>query len=157
MAIFPDEILKTREFEWWQSLARRVFEQMGKLQHFTDFEAYFEALYDHFLHPELWQVFPDVLPVLTACGQAQIPVSVISNFDSRLPVILDKLGLSQHFDGVFVSSQCQTAKPDRAIFQQALTHHQVEPTAAWHVGDSLRADYLGAQGAGLSPFLIQRS
>ncbi len=81
---------------------------------------------------------------------------MISNFDSRLLKILDQLSLNAYFDKIFVSSQCQTAKPDRQIFQQALDSHKIPPDQAWHIGDSHREDYLGAQAVGIQAFLIER-
>ena len=148
--------LTQKEFDWWKSLAQNVFAEIDQLSYFQDFNVYFDELYRHFLTPDPWLVYPDVFPLLTACQTARIPLTVISNFDSRLLKILDQLSLNAYFDKIFVSSQCQTAKPDRQIFQQALDSHQIPPDQAWHIGDSHREDYLGAQAVGIQAFLIER-
>jgi putative hydrolase of the HAD superfamily len=148
--------LAQKEFDWWQDLARNVFKNLKVLTHFKDFKAYFHDLYDHFMTADPWLIYPDVLPLLDACQTAQISISLISNFDSRLLEILDQLSLNSYFEKVFISSQCTAAKPDRQIFQQALDHHQISPEQAWHIGDSHREDYLGAQAIGIQAFLIER-
>jgi putative hydrolase of the HAD superfamily len=152
----PLSELPQKEFDWWKKLAQRVFEQIEQLDDFSDFDPYFKELYDYFLTPDPWFIYPDVLPLLNACQTAQIPLMVISNFDSRLLQILDQLNLTSYFVKIFISSQCSTAKPDRPIFQQALAHHQVSPEQVWHIGDSHKEDYVGAQAIGLNAFLIER-
>ncbi|MFM1842182.1 MAG: hypothetical protein RLZZ490_918 [Cyanobacteriota bacterium] len=152
----PATELAQKEFDWWHNLAQTVFAKLEVLSYFQDFDTYFKDLYHYFLTPDPWWIYPDVLPLLAACRTAQIPISVISNFDSRLLEILNLLNLTPYFQQVFISSQCLTAKPDRQIFQQALDHHQISPDHAWHIGDSHREDYLGAQGVGMTAFLIER-
>ncbi len=39
---------------------------------------------------------------------------------------------------------------------QALAHHGLRPDEALHIGDSYEADVVGAQGAGLTPVLVDR-
>jgi putative hydrolase of the HAD superfamily len=148
--------LASKEYDWWKTLAQAVFAHSDRLSCFPDFDAYFNELYHYFATPDPWQIYPDVMPFLTACQTPPLSVSVISNFDSRLLAILDQLGLTPYFDRIFISSQCLTAKPDRQIFQQALNHHQITPAQAWHIGDSHQEDYLGAQDVGIQAVLIKR-
>jgi putative hydrolase of the HAD superfamily len=148
--------LAQKEFDWWQNLAKSVFATLGVLMDFQDFNAYFTDLYGHFMTPDPWWIYPDVFPLLDTCQTRHMPLSVISNFDSRLLKILELLDLAPYFQQIFLSSRCPTAKPDRHIFQHALEHYQIAPEQAWHIGDSQREDYLGAQAVGMQAFLLKR-
>ena len=60
-------------------------------------------------------------------------------------------GLEKYFDGVFVSSKVGASKPSRKIFEAALKSLGVENRAkVLMIGDSLKADILGAKNAGLA-------
>jgi len=83
-------------------------------------------------------------------------LGIISNFDSRLFVVLRGLGIAEYFQTVTISSLAHAAKPSGRIFTQALEKHAVEPEDAVHVGDSLDEDVKGAQQAGLTGILVER-
>src|SRR5690242_12870115 len=55
------------------------------------------------------------------------------------------------------SSDLGFQKPNSGIFKVALERMQVEPAKAWHVGDSYRADVVGARRVGINGVLIDRS
>lgn len=146
---------KLREMErgWWQNLVRAVFADCGAFPHFEEF---FDDMFEQFRGKELWQVFDDVAPTLAELKRHGIRLGVISNFDSRLDDVLRACELAQFFDSVHISTRVGAAKPDPAIFQAALAHHQIEASQAWHVGDSAREDFEGAEAAGLRGILLDR-
>ena len=130
-----------------------VFSSLGP---FAAFDDYFDELYGFFAQPQAWRLYPDTQPALAALHTRGIRLGVISNFDSRLFGLLDGLGIAQFFDPVVISTRAGAAKPEAAIFNQALVHHGLAPEHAVHVGDSYEMDVLGAQTAGLRPVLIDR-
>ena len=75
--------------------------------------------------------------------------AIVSNFDRRLPNILQGLGLAQLFDAVVLCSDVGAAKPDAAIFHRALERLQVSPSRAVVVGDDEDLDIAAAHAAGL--------
>jgi putative hydrolase of the HAD superfamily len=81
---------------------------------------------------------------------------VLSNFDSRLYLVLQALDLAQFFTSVTISWEVGAAKPDPQIFAAGLDKHDCPAEAAWHIGDSLKEDYQGAKTAGLRAILIER-
>jgi putative hydrolase of the HAD superfamily len=119
-------------------------------------EGVFRALGEAFAAREAWFVFPDVLPALRALAKAGIRRAVISNWVWGAPQLLHDLELASHFEALVISARVGRQKPDRAIFRHALELTGVAPERAWHVGDSYRADVLGARSAGLTPILIDR-
>ncbi|HVO95610.1 MAG TPA: HAD-IA family hydrolase [Terriglobales bacterium] len=147
------EGLAALERNWWKQLVATVFQPWGKFKSFDD---YFDELFAYFATPEAWALYPEVGETLTALKERGRILDVISNFDSRLPRILDGLGVGGSFEYIFTSSQVGYAKPDREIFDAALTQHGLKPADALHVGDSELNDLQGATRAGLKGVLIDR-
>lgn len=115
-----------------------------------------EALFEQFADPALWQLYPEVPGCLRRWRQRGLRLAVVSNFDSRLPVLLEALGLAEHLETVVVSSAAGAAKPDPAPYRLALEALALPPMAAWHVGDSLEDD-AGARAAGIRCLLVKRA
>nr|WP_210404664.1 HAD-IA family hydrolase [Chroococcidiopsis sp. TS-821] len=151
----PDEIASC-EFHWWKAVAQQTFQQVGVLNQFADFSAFFAELYQYFATAEPWYVYPDVFPALEQWQQRGIELGVISNFDSRLYLVLAELGLEKFFTSITISTEAGAAKPAKEIFATALAKHQCNPELAWHIGDSWTEDYHGATAAGLRAFVIDR-
>lgn len=141
------------EKQWWYDVVQNVFSRLGP---FPEFHAYFDELFSFFAQAEAWQLYPETVETLQTLKAQSVIVGVISNFDSRLFGLLDGLGIAQFFDSVVISTQVGAAKPEVAIFTQALAHHALAPEQALHVGDSYEMDIVGAQTVGLTPVLIDR-
>ena len=62
---------------------------------------------------------------------------------------LASLGLTDFFDGVFVSDEIGFAKPDARFFAYVLQHIQAEKQDCVIIGDSLTSDIKGANNAGI--------
>lgn len=142
------------EKAWWHDVVRQVFAPLGP---FPGFEAYFHTLYDFFAEPQAWQLYPEARQTLAALHARGYRLGVISNFDARLFGVLDGLDIGHFFDPIVASTRAGAAKPEPAIFQKALTKCALRPQEALHIGDSYELDIVGAQNAGLSPVLIERS
>ena len=157
--IFPGtelEKIPECEFEWWQLIALRTFQQVGVLHQFSDFSAFFAELYTHFATAEPWFVYPDVRSPLEHWRHLGIELGVLSNFDSRLYLVLQALDLAQFFTSVTISTEVGAAKPAPQIFAAALNKHDCPAKAAWHIGDSFKEDYQGAKAAGLRAIWLKR-
>ena len=97
-----------------------------------------------------------MLPTFTELRRRGFRLGVISNFDERLPRLLDALGLAAHLDAAVHSSAVGVEKPHPAIFEQLLHDLELPPAAVVHVGDSRRDDVEGAQAIGLHGLLLDR-
>jgi len=149
----PEAKLRELEKDWWRHLVRDVFAGVGT---FPCFDQFFDEIFERFRRSEFWRVYDDVEPALAELKRRGLKLGVISNFDSRLYDVLRACKLNRFFDSVHISTWAGAAKPDLAIFQAALGHYRINPSQAWHVGDSLREDVEGALAAGLKAFLIDR-
>ncbi|PSB04210.1 HAD-IA family hydrolase [Merismopedia glauca] len=158
--VFPginSQEIPEQEFNWWLTIAQRVFQQAGVFDKFIDFRDFFEELYIYFASDEPWIVYPEVKTTLHNWQQQGVQLGIISNFDSRLYFVLPALGLDKYFQSVTISSQAGAAKPSQEIFLQALKKHNCQPQEACHIGDSRKEDFEGATAVGLKGVLIQRS
>lgn len=138
---------------WWGAFVRHVLE---RLNHPAPWEPLLDELYDAFSRPEIWKTYPDTVPTLDELARMGTPMAVISNWDRRLPHILDGLGLTPFFDTVTVSSLEGIEKPSPEIFHRTLARLGMTPERVLHVGDSPHDDYQGAAAAGLTPRLLDR-
>jgi putative hydrolase of the HAD superfamily len=166
--VFPDVLLAEShlpwriddipqlEYQWWKAINQQTFTTAGVWEQFSDFDAFFDRLYQYFTTSAAWEIYPDVLMALTQWQQAGIPLGVLSNFDSRLYAVLKVLDLEQYFSTVTISTEVGAAKPQPAIFTAALNKHQSNPADAWHIGDSHGDDYLGASAVGIVAIWIDR-
>lgn len=142
---------------WWRRFGERVAEHLGVAppSRFATAE-----LYDRFARPDAWEVYPDALPTLEALRARGVRIAVISNWDERLPDLLDGLGLAGRLDAVVRSSDVGYEKPDPRIFFAALERLGEEVAAdsgrAVHVGDRLKEDVEGAANVGMRAILLDR-
>lgn len=109
-----------------------------------------------FASPAAWEVFEDVIPALVGLRAAGVRLAVVSNWDGRLPVLLDRLGLAPYFDALAVSHLERCEKPHPALFHRALERLGVAARDAMHIGDVPELDFAGAKLAGCAARLIDR-
>ena len=115
-----------------------------------------EPLREAFQSPASWTVFHDVVPALAALRDAGARLGVVSNWDSRLPVLLDTLGLDCWFETVVVSHLEGVEKPRPEIFMRALERLGACAEETLHVGDVPELDAAGAEAAGIACVLVDR-
>ncbi len=103
-----------------------------------------------------WSVFDDVPPALAALRDAGARMAVVSNWDSALPALLERLGLARWFDAIVVSHLEGIEKPDPELFLRAVRRLGGRPDQAIHVGDVPDLDGRGATAAGLASLIVDR-
>lgn len=137
---------------FWSRYAERLCEYLELAP--SPFAA--AELYDRFGHADAWEVFADVESTLEALRGRGLRLAVLSNWDERLPDLLDRLGLARHFDAIVYSADCGVEKPHPAIFRNCLERLGVEAAEAIHVGDSELEDVEGARAVGMAALRIDR-
>lgn len=149
----PFEASEEASFERIKQFDAAVLAQLG---HPDLPDEVFRAIEAAFMLRSAWHVFPDVLPAVEALRAARIRLAVISNWLWGGPELLHDLELARHFESLVISARVGYNKPHPGIFEHALRIMAVQPADAMHVGDSYRADVVGARGAGIRPVLIDR-
>lgn len=115
-----------------------------------------QALTDALIASLQFALFDDAREALQAAWQHGLRVVVVSNWDSSLAQVLERVGLADVIDGVVSSAAVGAAKPDPAIFEAALAVARVAAGEALHVGDSLEHDIAGARAAGIAAVWLNR-
>ena len=145
-----------QEFNWWKKIAIATFKEAKAIDDFTDFDAFFKEIYVYFATEKPWFIYPEVIDVLENWQQKQIPLGIISNFDTRIYKLLKLLNLENYFSSITISSEVGAAKPEPKIFTTALAKHSCQPEQAWYIGDSFIEDYQGAKQIGMQAFWLKR-
>ena len=140
---------------WWRELVGHVFDQVAPSVNELDRDNFFEVAYEHFAEPGVWELYPEVPGVLEELAP-RFRLAVISNFDGRLRLILQHLGISKFFSQVFISSELGADKPDPEIFRRALNLIDLNANEVLHVGDDPERDWKAAKAAGLLVFRLDR-
>ncbi|MCX7723401.1 MAG: HAD-IA family hydrolase [Verrucomicrobiae bacterium] len=147
-----------RKFEYtrqdWAEIVDKTFDGLTPE---PPSRTFFDELWARFDHPDAWQIYEDVLPTINALASHGLKLAIISNWDERLRPLLDRLGLSRHFDQIIISIEVGAHKPDRKIFELAAARLELAPSTILHVGDSPEEDFIGARAAGFHSLLLARS
>ncbi|OYP36115.1 HAD-IA family hydrolase [Rhodopirellula sp. MGV] len=113
------------------------------------FDETFQSLWQCFAEPAAWALFDDVLPTVQRLKQKGYQVAIASNFDERLPPIVEALGLSPSIDEILISSKLGFSKPNLQFYHRAADQLQATDTARLlMIGDTYGGDVEAAQQAG---------
>jgi putative hydrolase of the HAD superfamily len=115
-----------KERDWWRFIVGEVFHDHIQ---FENFEAFFDYLFERFAQ---------------------------SNWDSRLPSLLDQLEISQYFKTVVVSALVGYEKPHPAIFEIALQQSGLQNGEIIYIGDDPVLDYQAARTVGIRAYHLDR-
>src|SRR5262249_1381837 len=140
---------------WWRDLVDLVLDQVAPSLTALDQDNFFEVAYEHFAEAGVWELYPEVAEVLEKL-QPHFHLAVISNFDGRLRLILQHLGISKFFSRIFISSELGADKPDPEIYRRAARLMNLKPNEILHVGDDPERDWEAASAAGFSIFRLDR-
>jgi len=154
---FPGETAErvlTLERAWWRRRVRETFRATDQSARFADFDAFFATLFAHYASADAWQTMPGAALALAALRARGLRLAVASNFDHRLPSILEEIGILEFFEIVWGPAEAGAAKPDAAFFRGLLARLALPAEAVLHVGDDPIHDVAAARGAGLRAVAI---
>lgn len=98
----------------------------------------------------IWRKLLDGMPELCRdLARAGVPIAILTNSEGKARDLVQELNLDDAFQIVIDSGVVGVAKPDARIFAALVSAMGLAPGEILHVGDSLRADVLGARAAGL--------
>jgi len=133
---------------FWRLVVAHVLTAGGQVSiDDTTAETMLDKLYEYYERPTSWSIAHgavDAIERLRSCG---VKVAVASNWDSRLPKLLDVLGLTEHFDSIVVSAIVGAEKPSPDFFAKLLSDVDVPAANVLHVGDDAVNDVSGAKSA----------
>lgn len=110
-------------------------------------DAFLAIPVERFLHP-------DALALIDLLKGRGFTVGVISDWNAKLPDLLEALSVLSRLDALAVSSLVGCTKPDPRLFEAALAQACVDAGMAVHVGDFYELDVAGARAAGMDALLF---
>jgi len=142
-----------RSRTFWTAIYARLLAELGVSDPDTGHATY---LYDEFSKPEHYALFPDALPALRELAASGYTLGIVSNFESWLTTLLERLGVLPLMSVVVVSGDEGIEKPDPEIFRLALDRLEASPERAAYVGDNPRIDVEAALALGMGAVLVDR-
>jgi len=112
-----------------------------------------KAMVQHFfeLGSRNVELHDGALETLNALRKKRITTGIITNGIEKLQSgKIKQLGLHKYIDNITISGEARAHKPDKAIFDLALSRAKVEAKNSWFVGDHVKNDIAGAVKAGLN-------
>jgi HAD superfamily hydrolase (TIGR01549 family) len=104
-------------------------------------------------------LYPEVREVLLELKRRGLKVGLISNgYEEEIDLVLEKADLEKAtFDITVGVDTIKKVKPNPDIFKYAISKLNVKPEETIFVGDTVEADYKGAENAGIHALLIDRT
>lgn len=141
---------------WWLFMYRKFAEVY---RHFGVEPAAAESLGPYtrelILDVSKYHLYDDTIETLNCVQTLGYQNYILSNNYPELRQTMRALGLEGYFSGCVISGEIGLDKPDRAIFEYALTLAG-HPEHCLMVGDNPRADIAGASNAGIPSVLVHR-
>jgi putative hydrolase of the HAD superfamily len=97
----------------------------------------------------------DAIMVLSQLKSTGYRTGLISNCSTEPPVIWPKTPFAPLMDVAIFSSTAGIQKPDKRIYQMAVTQLKTEPEKCLYIGDGDNHELAGAARAGMNPVLIK--
>ena len=88
-------------------------------------------------------LYDDAVPTLQHLRDASFKLAIVSNWDTPLDPLTERLGIAKYFDAIVAShdARVRSEKPEPHIFNYALAAVGVSAEEVVHVGGYLRSGY----------------
>lgn len=130
----------------WRELMTALLRGAGVAD--SDLGPTVDWLWDEQPRVNLWRAeVPGMVDLARELAARGVRVAVLSNSEGKLAELLAEIGIADAFAAIIDSGVVGLEKPDRRIFDHALTALGAAAPGI-HIGDSWPADIAGALGAG---------
>lgn len=99
-----------------------------------------------------YTLYDDFICTVTELKRRGFTNVILSNNYPELKEVMDKLQITEYFDGIIVSALEGYDKPRKELFEIAKNRYHAE--AYYMIGDSVGADIIGGQNAGMTTVLV---
>jgi len=139
---------QARAFEWWSERIRQTFQAADSTIRFDDFAAFARALFESYREPSRWRPRPFVTETLERLIHRGHRMAIVSNFDYRLPFILEGLDLKRFFPFTLIPADSGMRKPDPQLFALAAQHFECAAQSLVYIGDDAQEVLAAIRSAG---------
>jgi putative hydrolase of the HAD superfamily len=126
---------RQNEVDWWFERIRETFQATDSTARFDDFPTFAAALFEFYRSPDAWRPRAGIPAALAVLRARFCPIAVVSNFDHRLPEILEGLDLSRFIEHIEIPSISGSSKPDQTLFQRVATKLERPIDEFVYIGD----------------------
>lgn len=144
--------------EWWATLTplfERAYEGVGFSP--VQAEQFAQQVRSVYLAADRWKRYDDTMPVLESLSADGWTHLILSNHVPELPTLVEQVGLASHIDRTFTSATIGYEKPHPSAFQTTLDSVENDDPTVWMIGDSIRADIVGAEAVGIPSILVRQT
>lgn len=127
------------EIAWWGERVRQTFQATDSTVQFADPKAFARSLFEHYRGADAWRVRPGAVALLKRLRAQGLRLGLASNFDHRLPDLLEALDLKDDFDRITIPIDGLGNKPDRGLFEALAEALGVRLDELAYVGDDAQA------------------
>lgn len=145
----PAEEVFELEKEWWRKVVRSTFLAADSTVQFDDGAAFFASVFGYYATAAAWTLRAGTRSCLARLREMQIATGVVSNFDQRLPIIMQATNIAEFLDTVVTPARCGAEKPDAHIFRTALAEINLPPEQVVFIGDHPEKDRAAARALGM--------
>ena len=141
--------------KWWEFMNRKIADDYISLGVDADVAQKAVALVrKNIKNVESYTFYPDAVDVLEKSLKKGYKNVLLSNNYPDLVEVLDKLDLTYYFDNIIVSANHGYDKPRKELFDIAKALYPNEEYIM--VGDSITADIVGGNNAGMKTVLVHK-
>ncbi len=143
--------------KWWDNLFRyfdSFYENYGISQ--NDRDSINKIFKSRILDHEIYTLYADARMVLEHCKIIGYKNYILSYNFPELPLVVEKLGISEYFTDYIISSNVGYEKPRAELFYHALGVANF-PKECYMIGDNQIADIQGAKAVGMKTILVHKN
>lgn len=144
----PTEVFEL-EKQWWRKVVRSTFLAADSTVVFDDAAAFFGSVFDYYEDAAAWTMRAGARSCLARLRELGVVTGVVSNFDQRLPIIMQATNIAEFLDTMMTPARCGAEKPDAQIFQAALAEIHLRPDQVVFIGDHPEKDRAAAREVGM--------
>jgi putative hydrolase of the HAD superfamily len=140
--------------QWWELFNQRVFNKAYASLGFKDSMELSRLARLEFTDIKTWELFDDVIPVLSQLKEQGWIHVIMSNHIPELKDIIKQLKLDKLISDTINSADVGYEKPNPKIFKLALDKYSADEM--WMIGDNAISDIKGAEDIGIKGILVRK-
>lgn len=140
---------------WWGYMHEVLGQALARAELNEELIEYcLQGIREEYIRISEWRVYDDTIKTLEKAIQLGHRNIVLSNHVPELGTLMDGLGLSKYFEGIYTSAMVGYEKPHPVMFSSLDAHKQGNEKIIM-IGDSFVADVQGALNCGWLAILVR--